>query len=25
VISETTMGASLIHGPATCDTCANKG
>jgi hypothetical protein len=25
VISETTMGARLIHGPATCDTCANKG
>ena len=25
VISETTMGARLIYGPATCDTCANKG
>jgi hypothetical protein len=25
VISETTMGALLIHGPATYDTCANKG
>jgi hypothetical protein len=25
VISETTMGAPLIHGPATCDICANKG
>ena len=25
VISETTMGARLIHGAATCDTCANKG
>ena len=24
VISATTMGALLIHGPATCDTCANK-
>jgi hypothetical protein len=25
VISATTMGARPIHGPATCDTCANKG
>jgi hypothetical protein len=25
VISETTMGARPIHGPATCDTSANKG
>ena len=25
VISETTMGARPIRGPATCDTCANKG
>ena len=25
VISETTMGARLIYGPATCDICANKG
>jgi dihydroxyacetone kinase len=24
VISGTAMGARLIHGPATCDTCANK-
>ena len=24
VICETTMGARLIHGPETCDTCANK-
>jgi hypothetical protein len=25
VIFETTMGARPIHGPATCDTSANKG
>ncbi len=25
VIPETTMGARLIYGPATCDACANKG